>query len=89
MEGRLDHLALEASLKASMETKTPVMVIAVVGSTFFGGNDLISKLLELRTKYGFWLHVVGSGLAAMGLADPPSQLLTVLQVTCFCLLSAS
>lgn len=80
VEGRLDHTSLETRLKSDTEAgRRPVLVVAVVGSAIFGQNDLVSKLLELREEYGFWLHVVGQGTAALALKEPPEHLLKVLQ----------
>lgn len=39
--------------------KVPLMLIGVVGSTILGQNDMISKILEIRKKHRFWLHIVG------------------------------
>ena len=42
------------------EGKKPLLVLAVVGSTILGQNDMVSKILEIRQKkHKFWLHVVG------------------------------
>jgi glutamate/tyrosine decarboxylase-like PLP-dependent enzyme len=54
--------------------RRPLLVVACVGSAVFGQNDLISKLLELRAEYGFWLHVGGHGLAAMATSQPGEHL---------------
>uniref|UniRef100_A0A915J0Q4 Pyridoxal-dependent decarboxylase domain-containing protein 1 n=1 Tax=Romanomermis culicivorax TaxID=13658 RepID=A0A915J0Q4_ROMCU len=81
VDSRLDVAALEKILEQDVgqNNLTPVLVVAVVGSFLFGHNDLVSKLLELRDRYGFWLHLVGLNLAALASGEPQTHLLGVLQ----------
>ncbi len=58
--------------------KRPLLVIAVVGSTIFGQNDMVSRLIELRKQRGFWLHIVGMGIALLALRDPTETFIKVL-----------
>lgn len=53
------------------------MVVAVVGSSIFGHNDLVSKLLELRERYRFWLHLIGLNVAALAITEPQEHLLVI------------
>lgn len=55
--------------------KVPLLVVAVVGSSVFGHNDLVSKLLELRDRYHFWLHLIGLNVAALAISEPQEHLL--------------
>lgn len=71
LEHRLQNHQLQKDKRA-------ILVVAVVGSAIFGQNDLVSQLLELRKKHGFWLHVVGQGLAALALKEPAETLVKVL-----------
>ncbi|VDK62601.1 unnamed protein product [Cylicostephanus goldi] len=60
IEGRIDHHAFERILDEDVAAgKKPLLVIAVVGSTILGQNDMVSKILEIRKKHRFWLHIVG------------------------------
>uniref|UniRef100_A0A914X5C4 Pyridoxal-dependent decarboxylase domain-containing protein 1 n=1 Tax=Plectus sambesii TaxID=2011161 RepID=A0A914X5C4_9BILA len=81
VEGRLNPADLEERLALDFDpssNRKPLLVVAVVGSAIFGQNDLVSRLIELRAKYGFWLHVVGQGLAALALKEPTETLVKVL-----------
>ncbi|KAL3982624.1 hypothetical protein ACH3XW_47880 [Acanthocheilonema viteae] len=80
VEGRIDHIAFEKQLDDDIGAgKKPLMVIGVVGSSMFGQNDIISRLLEIRKcKTQFWIHVVGLGLAALCLKEPSEMLVDVL-----------
>ncbi|VDK47892.1 unnamed protein product [Anisakis simplex] len=80
VEGRIDLIAFERQLDADLAAgKQPLLVIGVVGSPILGQNDVISRLLELRrTKCTFWIHVVGQGLAALGLKEPNKMLVEIL-----------
>lgn len=53
------------SLKARLEEVVasggrPFFVAATAGTTVRGGYDRLAPLLELRERYGFWLHVDGA-----------------------------
>ncbi|VIO87264.1 Uncharacterized protein BM_BM14753 [Brugia malayi] len=80
IEGRIDHIAFEKQLDEDIAAgKKPLIVIGVVGSSILGQNDIISRLLEIRkSKAEFWIHVIGQGLAALCLKEPPEVLVHVL-----------
>ncbi|KAK5983423.1 Pyridoxal-dependent decarboxylase domain-containing protein 1 [Trichostrongylus colubriformis] len=79
IEGRIDHHAFERILEEDVAAgRTPLLVIAVVGSTILGQNDMVSKLLETRKKHRFWLHAVGQAVAALTLREPTEVLVHVL-----------
>ncbi|RCN41224.1 hypothetical protein ANCCAN_12831 [Ancylostoma caninum] len=63
IEGRIDHHAFERILDEDFaDGRKPLLVVAVVGSTILGQNDMVSKILEIRKKHRFWLHTVGQAL---------------------------
>lgn len=81
---RLDVGAFESRLETSAAadptgTASPLLVVACVGSFLFGHNDLVSKLLELRSRYRFWLHLIGLNLAALIATDAQEHLQKVIQ----------
>jgi len=77
-----DVAALEQMLEKS-ESPKPLLVIAVVGSTYFGHNELVSKLIDLRQRYGFWLHLTGLNLASLITDDVQENLLVGLLEAAF------
>lgn len=55
-----DHHAFERILDEDVAAgRIPLLVVAVVGSTILGQNDMVSKILETRKRHRFWLHTVG------------------------------
>ncbi|VDO93038.1 unnamed protein product [Soboliphyme baturini] len=56
-----------------------IVVVAVVGSQTSGENDSISKLIQLREKYAFWLHAVGSNLIDLVSSAPNEELYNSVQ----------
>jgi len=68
--GRMDTTALEQHLlRAEQQGKIPFFVVATAGTTVRGAYDSIKKLLALRDKYGFWLHVDGAWGGAVVVDD--------------------
>ncbi|KIH47549.1 hypothetical protein ANCDUO_22388 [Ancylostoma duodenale] len=79
IEGRIDHHAFERILDEDIAAgRKPLLVVAVVGSTILGQNDMVSKILEIRKKHRFWLHTVGQAVAALTLREPTEVLVHVL-----------
>ncbi|WKY16820.1 hypothetical protein Q1695_001436 [Nippostrongylus brasiliensis] len=79
IEGRIDHHAFERILDEDVAAgRVPLLVVAVVGSTILGQNDMVSKILETRKKHRFWLHIVGQAVAALTLREPTEVLVHVL-----------
>ncbi len=67
--GRISAIALEEKIKGLSEKNTPFLVCATAGTTVRGAYDELAPLLELRDKYGFWLHVDGAWGGAALLSD--------------------
>uniref|UniRef100_A0A0R3PWH4 Pyridoxal-dependent decarboxylase domain-containing protein 1 n=1 Tax=Angiostrongylus costaricensis TaxID=334426 RepID=A0A0R3PWH4_ANGCS len=79
IEGRIDHHAFERILNDDVAAgRRPLLVVAVVGSTILGQNDMVSKILEVRKKHRFWIHIVGQAVAALTLREPTEVLVHVL-----------
>ncbi|KAK6765470.1 hypothetical protein RB195_025400 [Necator americanus] len=79
IEGRINHHAFERILDEDVAAgRRPLLVVAVVGSTILGQNDMVSKILEIRKKHPFWLHTVGQAMAALTLREPAEVLVHVL-----------
>ncbi|KAJ1355294.1 hypothetical protein KIN20_012633 [Parelaphostrongylus tenuis] len=79
IEGRIDHYAFERILDDDVAAgRRPLLVVAVVGSTILGQNDMVSKILEIRKKHRFWIHIVGQAVAALTLREPTEVLVHVL-----------
>uniref|UniRef100_A0A0K0D1R1 Pyridoxal-dependent decarboxylase domain-containing protein 1 n=1 Tax=Angiostrongylus cantonensis TaxID=6313 RepID=A0A0K0D1R1_ANGCA len=79
IEGRIDHHAFERILNDDVAAgRRPLLVVAVVGSTILGQNDMVSKILENRKKHRFWIHIVGQAVAALTLREPTEVLVHVL-----------
>ena len=59
--GRMDARVLAEELeRISKAGGKPFFVTATAGTTVRGGYDPLEPLLELRKRYGFWLHVDGA-----------------------------
>ncbi|KJH45524.1 hypothetical protein DICVIV_08441 [Dictyocaulus viviparus] len=84
IEGRIDHHAFERVLDEDVAAgRRPLLVVAVVGSTILGQNDMVSKMLEIRKKHHFWIHIVGQAVAALTLREPTEVLVHVLAQTLY------
>jgi len=60
-QGQMDILVLETRLQEITNSGgTALFVCATAGTTVRGAYDPIDLILELRDKYGFWLHVDGA-----------------------------
>ncbi|MCP4341812.1 MAG: PLP-dependent decarboxylase [Desulfobulbaceae bacterium] len=53
-------MLVEKIEEALAEGKRPFFVGGTAGTTVRGAYDPIEKLLELRKRYGFWLHIDGA-----------------------------
>jgi len=59
--GRMDAAVLETRIETVVKAGgTPFFVCATAGTTVRGAYDPINKILKLRDKYKFWLHVDGA-----------------------------
>ncbi|MGI6638779.1 MAG: pyridoxal phosphate-dependent decarboxylase family protein [Desulfobulbus sp.] len=59
--GCMDTQALEDTLQRIVQAGgQPFFVTATAGSTVRGGFDRLQPLLQLRTRFPFWLHVDGA-----------------------------
>lgn len=68
--GRMQPQALERLLQQhSQNGKIPFFVCATLGTTVRGAYDSLPPLVELREKYGFWLHGDGAWGGAALLDD--------------------
>ncbi len=68
--GAMDPQALEAALERCVrEGKRPFFVAATLGTTVRGAFDPLPLLIELRERYGFWLHGDGAWGGAVLLDD--------------------
>jgi L-2,4-diaminobutyrate decarboxylase len=59
---RLDPASLEKVLRSGVE---PMAIVATSGSTATGSFDDLPALVELRNRYGTWLHVDGAHGASL------------------------
>ncbi|WP_456404802.1 pyridoxal phosphate-dependent decarboxylase family protein [Thiolapillus sp.] len=68
--GRMDPQALEELLQKQQQAgNRPFFVCATLGTTVRGAYDALPPLVELRDKYGFWLHGDGAWGGAALLDD--------------------
>ncbi|MBU2644002.1 PLP-dependent decarboxylase [bacterium] len=76
--GRMDLQLLETNIQAVRQSAgVPFFVCATAGTTVRGAYDPIETLLDLRDRYGFWLHVDGAwGGAAIFNPELRSRFLT-------------
>ncbi len=59
--GRMEPDKLEEMLQETVSRgDRPFFVAATLGTTVRGAYDSLPELLELRNKYGFWLHADGA-----------------------------
>jgi glutamate/tyrosine decarboxylase-like PLP-dependent enzyme len=59
--GAMEPLELERAINRVMVNGgLPFFVTATAGTTVRGSYDPVSAILELRDRYGFWLHVDGA-----------------------------
>lgn len=79
--GEMEPKALEHAIdRVQVNGGLPFFVSATAGTTVRGAYDPIEPLLELRDKYGFWLHVDGAwGGAAVLSTTLKKKFLTGLQ----------
>ena len=62
---------LEQRLRSTVKSGgVPFFVCATAGTTVRGAYDPIGKLVELRDRYGFWLHVDGAWGGAAVFSQP-------------------
>ena len=68
--GRMAPEALERAVKdAQQRGCIPFFVAATAGTTVRGAYDPIGPLLDMRDRYGFWLHVDGAWGGAAVLSE--------------------
>lgn len=69
-DGAMDSDILATRLAEAVATGTqPFFVGATAGTTVRGAYDPIDRLLSLRDRYGFWLHVDGAWGGAAVISD--------------------
>ncbi len=74
---KMDLDLLESSIRKDKEEgRLPMMVVATAGTTGTGTIDPIEKVVELKKKYNFWLHVDGAWGAAIIISDTWKHLIS-------------
>ncbi|MDT8377414.1 MAG: pyridoxal-dependent decarboxylase [Desulfotignum sp.] len=85
--GEMDMTILADQLaQAQKRSSIPFFVAGTAGTTVRGAYDPIKPLLDLRDRYGFWLHMDGAWGGAVILSDRLRQrfLAGIEQVDSFC-----
>lgn len=73
--GAMEPNALESAIdRVELNGGQPFFVAATAGTTVRGAYDPIEPLLDLRHKYGFWLHVDGAWGGAAVLSPTLKQI---------------
>ncbi|ESO02316.1 hypothetical protein HELRODRAFT_94509 [Helobdella robusta] len=73
--GKMDIPALKKLVDDDVtRMKTPVIVIAFVGTPLLGRCDDLNELREICRQYDLWLHLEGCGLSLLTLPTVPGHL---------------
>ncbi|KAJ8037327.1 Pyridoxal-dependent decarboxylase domain-containing protein 1 [Holothuria leucospilota] len=77
----MDIASLERLIKDDIaSSKTPLLVVANVGTPMAGHTDNLSRLRTICDENSIWLHVNGHNLATLSLSTVPSSVLAAKRV---------